>query len=95
MSCTQLLIRLRKLNDELTSINDYTLSPEQVDEATIEALGQLVTDASDLVDRSVFGNLSSRDRDELLEKIDHFECKDHRVSEFLSQLVELLALIEV
>ena len=95
MSSTQLLIRLRELNDDLTSINDRTMSTEQVEEATIEELGQLVTDLSDLVGQADFGKLTPHDRDELFGKIRQFECEHLRVMKFLSQLTELLELIEV
>ena len=95
MSSTQLLIRLRELNDDLTSINDRTMSTEQIEEATIEELGQLVTDLSDLVDQADFGKLTPQDRDELFGKIRQFECDHLRVTKFLSQLTELLELIEV
>ena len=45
MANTELLMRLRELHEELSSINDDLKAAEQVDEETVDALGQLVTDA--------------------------------------------------
>ena len=52
MPNTKLLIKLRDLHGELSAINDDLNSAEQVDDEAIDALGQLVTDACELVDRA-------------------------------------------
>ena len=43
-------MKLRELHDELVGLNDNLKPSERVDEQTIDALGQLVTDLGDLVE---------------------------------------------
>ena len=52
MTRSDLLIRMRRLHDELVSINDDLSIRERIDEETIDALGQLVTDVGELVENA-------------------------------------------
>ena len=96
MANTELLIRLRDLNDELDSINDNLKSAEHVADETIDELGQLVTDASDLIDQTNDSGIGeSIARNELLDRINQFECDHERVTGFLTQLIEMMEMIEI
>lgn len=95
MSNTELLIRLRDLHEELAGINDDLKMAESVDEATIDALGQLVTDVSEIVDRTkdVMNPVEEKksEHHDLLDEIARFETQHPRVMKFLSELTDLLA----
>ena len=101
MSNTELLVRLRDLHEELSAINYDLKSGEHVDEETIDALGQLVTDVNELVDRAkqpvddqeTQENLG--ERHVLLDRIMRFETKHPRVTRFLTELTDLLALMGI
>ena len=99
MAKTDLLIRLRELHEELSSINDDLNSAEQVDEATIDALGQLVTDVGGLVDHAKEVTEEAieepQESHELVERIMKFETEHPRVTGFLSQVTDLLAMIGI
>ena len=98
MPNTQLLIRLRELHEELSAINDDLKSVDQVDEETIDALGQLVTDTGGLVDRAKEMNTPMEELPEnadLADRIRKFETDHPRVTRFLSQLTDLLAMIGI
>ena len=69
---------------------------EQIEDETIEELGLLTTEVSDLVDRTNYiGTGVSPERDDLIDRINQFEFDHSRVTEFLSHLLELLKMIEV
>ena len=98
MSNTDLLVRLRELHEELSTINDDLKSSESIDEEMIDALGQLVTDAGVLVDQA----RESRDRGDdiparhdLIERIMQFESGHPRVTRFLSQLTDMLVMLGI
>lgn len=98
MPKTELLVRLRDLHEELSSINDDLKSAEQVDEESIDALGQLVTDVSDLVDQAREVNLQEdklAEHHDLLDRISQFETQHPRVTGFLSQVTDLLAMMGI
>ena len=98
MPNTELLIKLRELHEELSSINDDLKSAEQVDEESIDALGQLVTDVSGLVDQAREINLHDENMSEhrdLLDRISQFESHHPRVTGFLSQVTDLLAMMGI
>lgn len=95
---TELLVRLRKLHDELSAMNADSHLAENVDEKTIEALGQLVTDASDLI-----GNVQTTSANDpatevhgdLMDRVIQFEREHPRVASFLNQMTDLLAMMGI
>lgn len=96
MSNTELLVRLRDLHEELSSINDDLKSADRVEEETIDALGQLVTDVNDLVDSANQEDLPDEPQlqpSEVLDRIERFESEHPRVTLFLSQVTDVLAMI--
>jgi predicted nuclease with TOPRIM domain len=98
MPKTELLVRLRELHEELSSINDDLKSAEQVDEASIDALGQLVTDVSELVDQAREVNspeVAVAEHHDLVDRISQFETHHPRVTGFLSQVTDLLAMMGI
>jgi hypothetical protein len=98
MPKTELLVRLRELHEELSSINDDLKSAEQVDEASVDALGQLVTDVSDLVDQARDINVREDNvagHHDLLDRISQFDTQHPRVTGFLSQVTDLLAMMGI
>ena len=98
MPNTELLMRLRELHEELSAINDDLKTAEQVDEETVDALGQLVTDAGELVDQAKAANTPTEvvsENHELLDQVMKFETEHPRVIRFLSQLTDLLAMMGI
>ncbi|QEG20432.1 DUF4404 family protein [Mariniblastus fucicola] len=101
MEKTELLIRLRELHEELSSINLDQKPADEVDEATVDALGQLVTDASELIDRvKITANGDAEDPIDaehgvLVERIVEFDQNHPRVREFLTQMTDLLAMMGI
>jgi hypothetical protein len=98
MPNTKLLIKLRDLHGELSAINDDLNSAEQVDDEAIDALGQLVTDACELVDRAKIAKeaeLDLSERHDLLDRIMQFETNHPRVTKFLSQITDVLAMMGI
>ena len=97
MSNTELLIRLRELHGELSSLNTDIDAAKQIDEETIDALGQLVTDVGGLVDhaKGLTDANKDADHDVIMERISNFESNHPRVTQFLSQMTDLLAMIGI
>ena len=99
MPNTQLLVRLRDLHEELASINNDLDTKEEVDEDTIDALGQLVTDMGALVDRakeSIPVDVPPLHENHiLLDRVMKFDSKHPRVVDFLSQTTDLLAMMGI
>ena len=98
MTKTELLVRLRDLHKELSGINLDLEPGEHVDEETVDALGQLVTDVSDLVDKAkseVARDSFTGEHKTLNERIVEFDRQHPRVREFLSQMTDLLAMIGI
>ena len=97
MTNTDLLIRLRELHEELSTMNDDLSSSETVDEDTIDALGQLITDVNVLVDQARENNTigdETHQRD-VLDRITQFETQHPRVTSFLSQVTDILAMMGI
>ena len=91
------LIRLRELHEELSTMNDDWDSTQAVDEETIDALGQLITDVNVIVDH-VRGNQAATDEashNDVLDRIARFETQHPRVSSFLSQVTDILAMMGI
>lgn len=98
MSTTELLMRLRDLHEELAVINDDLKDADSVDEQTIDALGQLVTDVSQLVDRTkdvLEAENNETEHHDLLDQVMRFETEHPRVIKFLSQMTDLLAMMGI
>lgn len=97
MPNTQLLLKLRELHEELSEINDDLKSSDQIDEETIDALGELVGDVSEIVDQAkVTANTQGLENHyDLVDRIMQFESKHPRVTRFLSQVTDLLAMIGI
>ena len=93
MTNTDLLIRLRELHEELSTMNDDLTSSEPVDEETIDALGQLITDVNVLVDQARENNSigDEEHHGDVLDRISRFESHHPRVTSFLSQVTDILA----
>ena len=100
MTNNQLLVRLRHLHTELSEINVDLVSADHVDDETIDALGQLVTDASYLVDQAKslpsdsIATIKNKHQD-LADRIINFENAHPRVSKFLTQMTDFLAMIGI
>lgn len=98
MTNTELLVRLRDLHEELSGINIDLDAGSHVDEATIDALGQLVTDVSQLVDQAKIELEKERLVEEhrnLFARIKRFDDEHPRVRQFLTQMTDLLAMIGI
>lgn len=97
MTNTDLLIRLRELHAELSTMNDDLNSTETVDEETIDALGQLITDVNGLVDHARENNeeMDASEHNDVLDRITRFETQHPRVTTFLSQVTDLLAMMGI
>lgn len=97
MTNTDLLLRLRELHQELSTMNDRLDTSEPVDDETIEALGQLVTDVGSLVDRArqAEPEEESPAPGDVLDQISHFETQHPRVTSFLSQVTDILAMMGI
>lgn len=101
MTNTNLLVQLRDLHVELSDINEDLTSVNKVDEETVDALGQLVTDVGALVDRAnhIVGSVDSIEPElqhaDLMDRIKRFENDHPRVTRFLSQVTDLIAMIGI
>lgn len=91
----EVLQRLRELHDELLSINEKLGGSDQVDEPTIDALGQLITDVSGIIDNARGVQDADPDgpaRNELMQRITRLESDHPKVTSFLAQIVDLLGM---
>ena len=96
MTNTDLLIRLRNLHEELSAINLDVEPGEQVDDSTIDALGQLVTDVGTLIDQAKgVSEESDVDHKTLVDRVVEFDREHPRVSRFLTQMTDLLAMVGI
>ena len=98
MPSTELLARLRDLHEELSSINVDLEAGQAVDDPTIEALGQLATDVSELIDQA----RANAGHDQLVgqhkslsDRISEFDQQHPRVTQFLNQIADLLAMMGI
>ena len=98
MTNTQLLIRLRDLHEDLSGINVDLESAGEVDEETIDALGQLVTDVGGLIDqakaKAEVESIAEEHKD-LLDRVVTFEAHHPRVSAFLTQMTDMLGMMGI
>lgn len=101
MTKSEILAKLRNLHEELNSINDDCRLSEQVDEETIDALGQLITDAVDMLDHPQVAEVPQGDQQPafdhsvLKDRIEQFETDHPHVTRFLSQFTDLLAMMGI
>lgn len=99
MSNKELLHKLQELHHELASINNDLESLQEIDTETLQALGTLVCDVSQIVDQaSEVGDDHQTvvpPQNELLDRIHRFENSHPRVTSFLSQLTDLLAMMGI
>ena len=97
MTNSELLLRLRELHQELSTMNDRLDTSEPVDDETIDALGQLVTDVGSLVDRARQAEAEGEEPEtgDLLDQISQFESHHPRVTSFLSQVTDILAMMGI
>jgi hypothetical protein len=101
MTKTQLLVRLRDLHNELLSINDGLNPSDLIDEETIDSLGRIVSEVSELVDQA---NVAQAVEDssppvlenhDVVDRIVTFETQHPRVARFLSQVTDLLGMMGI
>lgn len=98
MSNSEILIKLRNLHEALAAINNNHKLAQQVDEETIDALGQLVTDAGAILDRQKLADETADTQTEgqaLLERIRRFETDHPGVTRLLSQVTDVLAMMGI
>lgn len=102
MSNTELLVHLRQLHEELSAINLGQESADQVDEETVDALGDLVSDASQLIDRVKASEMEGpegtpleEEHNLLAERLLEFDQQHPRVRQFLTQMTDLLAMMGI
>lgn len=98
MSKPETLTKLRELHDELAKINEGLTAADDIDEPTIDTLGQMMSDVSMLFDE--FEESGSRGTDSpvhgaLIGRIKGFESDHPRIVRFLSQLTDIMAMIGV
>lgn len=96
MANPELLIKLRELHDILVGINDDLKPSERVDDSTIDALGQLVTDLGELADKmATFDEEPDHEHRALVDRINTFDARHPRVTQFLNQLADALSMIGI
>lgn len=98
MTNTELLVRLRDLHEELSGINIDLKPGEHVDEETVEALGQLVTDVGNLADQAkieIKPEDLTNNHETLTDRIVEFDKRHPRVREFLTQMTDVLAMMGI
>ena len=98
MTNAPMLIKLRDLHEDLSSINDDLKITEKVDDETIDALGQLVTDLNQLADQVKDikeQDIDLTERHDLLDRVMRFETKHPHVTRFLSQITDVLAMMGI
>ena len=97
MSNPELIVKLRDLHEELSSINIDADDAEEVDEETIDALGQLATDIGQLVEQAKLSSQKQflEEHKNLADRIVEFERNHPQVSRFLSQMTDLLAMMGI
>lgn len=96
---SEILSKLRELHRELSEIKEEQDISGCVDEPTIDALGQLITDAGAILDQ-MKEDVSSSDtireeHDDLTDRIMKFESEHPRVTGFLHQVTDVLAMMGI
>ena len=98
MSNVKILAKLRDLHEELSTINHDFKLVEQVDNETIDALGQIVTDAGVLLDHikdNPDETLPESEHLDLQDRIEKFESDHPSVTRLLSQVTDVLAMMGI
>lgn len=98
MSHTEILRRLRQLHEELVDINDNLRGQTEVDELTVNALGDLVTDINLLLDQARESKQAPEELpiyEQIVNRLQTFETQHPRVSEFVFQLGDLLGMLGI
>lgn len=99
MPKTELNDRLRNLHAELSDINNELGSTQHVDDETMNALGQLVADVGGLVDRTkeviMTEEADISELQELNDRVLRFETEHPRLTRFVSQMTDLLAMMGI
>ncbi len=96
MNKTEVLVRLRGLHEELARINEDLKATDDVDDKTIDALGQLVSDISEAMDKTFSENTSpGKIQDGLSERILTFESRHPRITKFLADATDLLGMLGI
>ena len=98
MPNTELLMRLRELHEELSSMNDDLKNMEEIGQETIDALGELVSDVSELADQADAAQRAHTELEEehdLSDRILQFRADHPRVTRFLSQITDVLAMMGI
>jgi hypothetical protein len=98
MSNAKILAKLRDLHEELSTINHNFKLVEQVDHETIDALGQIVTDAGVLLDHIRDAPDQAPPESEhldLVDRISKFESDHPSVTRLLSQVTDVLAMMGI
>lgn len=98
MPNTALLNKLRELHEQLAEINNDLGHVDQIDDETLNALEEMVAEAGQIVDQA---NVLIQPQDDsakphdLNARIEQFETRHPRVTSFLSQLTDLLAMMGI
>ena len=98
MTNTDLRVRLRDLNEQLSSINIDPERGSHVDEETFDDLYRLVTDVGQLVDKANRTNDRIEVADnhqDLHDRIVQLSSEHPHVSQFLTQTTDLLAMMGI
>lgn len=98
MPNTALLNKLRELHEQLAEINNDLGDIEQIDDETLNALEAMVAEAGQIVDQAKVATQPLGEMEQpfdLNARIEQFETRHPRVTSFLSQLTDLLAMMGI
>jgi hypothetical protein len=102
MTNQRLLVKLNALHAELAAIQSDQEAIAEIDDQTLKALGTLVNDVGQIIDRTIEpvaadARMAAADetRHVLTDRIKEFETRHPRVSQFLSQVTDLLAMMGI
>lgn len=99
MSKSDILAKLKDLHEELASISDDQEFAGQVNDETIDALGQLVSDAGSILNRLKEENPDREnvlaEQNDLMDRVMKFETDHPRVAGLLNQVTDVLAMMGI
>ena len=97
MSNEEVLAHLRALHQQLTEINTEMESVEEVDEETIDALGDLLSDVGSLFDqaKSIQDQDTAARQKDLKDRIVRLETDHPLVTSFLSRMTDILGMMGI
>ncbi len=99
MPTKELNDRLQRLHEELADINVGIETDEPIDEATIEAMKQLMSDVGEIFERVEQAKHnegeSNVEHHALRDELDRFETQHPRATQFITQLADLLAMMGI